>query len=175
MSWLTPSQAFSSSCTLSLNGVYIDGRMQVLCNGKEDRLLDCSFPESFKDYRGPSDYINPDYYSSGDFEENWAAPAHVPPAPAGSAPTENAPPPSSGLIRFGCGADEQQRLAVICRRFDITGMLRKGSCTRVISLSKFCQSVVLASHTSQCAQFFNLIIYFTWHLICVKSRFVEYM
>jgi len=73
----------------------------VTCTGKEDRLLDCDFPENF----------------GVDYE------------PA-SAPVATAPPPSSGLANSGCSSGttpDNARLAVICRNFEITGTLSPAS------------------------------------------------
>ena len=86
--------------------------LQVVCTGKEEQLLDCSFPENFGiDYvYTPPTY---DYYN-----ENWPAPSHALPTPA---PVENAPAPSNGLPGVGCDRGDTERLSVICRRFEITG------------------------------------------------------
>ena len=65
---------------------------QVVCTGKEERLLDCDFPEDFVD-----DYGSPE-----------------------SALEDDAPAPSSGLRSRLCDSDKD-RLSVICRRFEITG------------------------------------------------------
>eukprot|EP00892_Ulva_mutabilis_P005900 jgi/Ulvmu1/3682/UM017_0098.1 len=89
---------------------------EVVCTGKEERLLDCDFPQNFGDdyssrYSGYYDYY-------GFYNENWPAPAHAEPQPA---PMESAPPPSSGLRRSGrCGRTDMNRLAVVCRSFEIT-------------------------------------------------------
>ena len=88
--------------------------LQVACTGKEERLMDCFFPEDFGFdymYNPPTDRA--DYYN-----ENWPAPSHALPA---LAPAENAPPPSNGVQRIGCDSGDAGRLSVICRRFEITG------------------------------------------------------
>ena len=68
---------------------------QVVCTGKEERLLDCDFPQDFGEDYGS------DYYG---FSYN-----------------ENAPVPSGGIPNFSCARDDNRRLGVICRRFEITG------------------------------------------------------
>ena len=86
---------------------------QVVCTGKEERLLDCDFPQNFGVDDG-SDYYTPIY----DYA-NWPGSSHASPE---SAPMENAPAPSGGLPSFFCDTDSE-RLSVICRRFEITGAL----------------------------------------------------
>eukprot|EP00892_Ulva_mutabilis_P007289 jgi/Ulvmu1/4932/UM204_0003.1 len=88
---------------------------EVVCTGKEERLLECDFPQNFGvDYSSPyGNYY--DYY--GGYNENWPAPAHAAPEPA---PTETAPAPSGGLPNAGCDRSDRNRLAVVCRRFEIS-------------------------------------------------------
>lgn len=100
---------------LSLHDFSIPCCMQVVCTGKEGRLLDCIFPENFDDGESEDYYY---YY----YNENWPAPTHAAPAPA---PRETAPPPSNGINSGRCDDDERARLAVICRSFEITGMLHR--------------------------------------------------
>eukprot|EP00892_Ulva_mutabilis_P007291 jgi/Ulvmu1/4934/UM204_0006.1 len=86
---------------------------EVVCTGKEERLLDCEFPQDFGvDYSSPYDYY-------GGYNENWPAPAHAAPEPA---PMEMAPPPagSLGLPFSRCERSDRNRLSVVCRRFEIT-------------------------------------------------------
>ena len=85
---------------------------QVVCTGKEERLLDCDFPEDFG-----VDYESDSYTPS--FSANWPGPSHAAPE---SAPMENAPVPSGGLPSVTCDRD-RDRLSVICRRFEVTGAL----------------------------------------------------
>ena len=84
----------------------------MVCTGKEERLLECYFPENFGIF---DEYTHPtyDYYN-----DNGPAPSHALPTPA---PVENAPTPSNGLARVGCDRGDTERLSVICRRFEITG------------------------------------------------------
>ena len=94
--------------------------IQVVCTGKEERLLDCDFPQDFG-----ADY-GFDYYGGG-YNENWPAPAHAAPEPG---PMENAPAPSGGLPNSNCGRNDNMRFGVICRRFEITGALLSAYCAR---------------------------------------------
>eukprot|EP00892_Ulva_mutabilis_P004525 jgi/Ulvmu1/2444/UM135_0004.1 len=97
---------------------------EVMCTGKEERLLDCMFPENFGiDYSRDYSY---DYF----YNENWPAPAHAAPAPAPIS-MESAPAPSNGLPGAGCDRGDTERLAVICRRFEITDALCKSLNQRV--------------------------------------------
>ena len=86
---------------------------QVVCTGKEERLLDCDFPQDFGVDYGSDSYTPIDDYA------NWPGPSHAAPE---SAPMENAPAPSGGLPSFICDRDTE-RLSVICRQFEITGAL----------------------------------------------------
>lgn len=70
-------------------------RMQVVCTGKEDRLIDCKFPQNF-----------------GSPVDDYGLPV-VSDTPA--------PTPSPGLTRGSCNSGDRQRFSVICRRFEITG------------------------------------------------------
>ena len=79
--------------------------VQVMCTGKEERLLDCNFPQDFGVVY--ERYIYTPIY---DFDVNWPAPSHGAPE---SAPMENAPAPSSGLPSVICER-ERDRLGVIC-------------------------------------------------------------
>lgn len=63
--------------------------VQVACTGKEERLLDCVFPENF------GDNVRPDERGPG--------------------------APSLGLASAPCDLNDNNRLAVICRRFEIPG------------------------------------------------------
>lgn len=64
--------------------------LQVACTGKEERLLDCVFPENFGDDKPPD-------------ERGPGA-------------------PSLGLASAPCDLNDNNRLAVICRRFEIPGV-----------------------------------------------------
>ena len=77
---------------------------QVVCTGKEERLLDCDFPQDFGvDY----DYS---FYAGG---------------------PEGAPAPGGGLPNSNCAGNDNERLGVICRRFEITGaVVLTVHCTR---------------------------------------------
>ena len=79
--------------------------VQVVCTGKEERLLDCDFPQ---DFGGDYNF----YYSSYDYS---FAPGPAPEAVA------VAPSPSNGLPGGGCDSGDRNRLSVVCRRFEITG------------------------------------------------------
>lgn len=68
----------------------------MVCTGKEARLIDCYFPENF----GAGDGGNESIDSAADL----------------------APPLSIGLSSRSCNAIIDQRLSVICRRFEITGV-----------------------------------------------------
>ena len=68
---------------------------QVVCTGKEERLLDCDFPQDFGE-----DYSNNVY---------------------GGVDNASAPTPRGGLPSSGCARSDNRRLSVICRRFEITG------------------------------------------------------
>lgn len=82
---------------------------EVVCTGKEERLLDCDFPQNFGiDY----EYERPEYEYA-----NWPGSTHPAPEPA---PLESAPAPAGGLPNGGCSRSDRNRLAVICRRFEIT-------------------------------------------------------
>ena len=82
----------------------------MVCTGKEERLLDCDFPQNFGiDY----EYERPEYEYA-----NWPGSTHPAPEPA---PLESAPAPAGGLPNGGCSRSDRNRLAVICRRFEITG------------------------------------------------------
>ena len=71
---------------------------KVVCTGKEERLLDCDFPQDFG-----ADY-GIDYYTpNNDYNANFPAPA-----------------PIVGLPSFDCDGD-RMRFSVICRQFEITG------------------------------------------------------
>lgn len=86
--------------------------VQVLCTGKKNRLLDCVFPESFATE-------DRDAYF-GDYNGNWLAAAHASSVPV---PIDTAPPPSIGLTSSNCDNNERALLAVLCRSFEIIGML----------------------------------------------------
>lgn len=73
--------------------------MQVDCTGKEERLLDCVFPQNFG-----VDYVYAPYDDYGDYR--------APPA---------VPPGTIGLPNAGCDAGDSGFLAVVCRRFEIPG------------------------------------------------------
>lgn len=94
--------------------------VQVRCTGKENRLLDCDFPEEFGvDYDGDSAY---DYNS-----ENSPAPSHA------------ELPSSSGLTGTGCSIGsnrDNNRLAVICRQFEMTGAISAAISSPVNTLLK---------------------------------------
>lgn len=82
-------------------GVRLPVLLQVVCTGKEQRLLDYVSPQDFPpgmDYAGDYDYKFLDYLF-------------------GIAPA----PPQPGLLNTLCESDDERRLAVICRRFEITG------------------------------------------------------
>lgn len=70
----------------------------MICTGKEERLLDCTFPQDFGE-ASASDYESYTY----DYEGN-----RVP---------DEAPLGTSG----GCRRVESDRLAVLCRKFEIPG------------------------------------------------------
>ena len=86
---------------------------KVVCTGKEERLLDCYFPEDF----GLDD--GSDYYYTPTYDYNADSPAPSDAAPE-SAPMENDPVQSGGLPSFYCDRDTR-RFSVICRQFEITG------------------------------------------------------
>ena len=88
--------------------------VQVVCTGKEERLLDCDFPQDF----------GADYgfgYNGDDYTANRPGPSHAEP---GAAPisVEIAPEPSGGIPNPLCASGDGRRLGVICRRFEITGV-----------------------------------------------------
>lgn len=66
-----------------------------MCTGKEDRILECGFPEDFDSYN------NYDYY--------YGLPSTAP------------PPPDEGIGRARCRRIDNNRLSVVCRQFEITG------------------------------------------------------
>ena len=69
---------------------------QVVCTGKEDRLLDCDFPQDF----------GPEYFVS--YNEN-------------NEYNENVPATGGGLADAACLSSDSRRFNVICRRFEIPG------------------------------------------------------
>lgn len=80
-----------------------------MCTGKEDRLLDCIFPQNFGD-----DYTPVDDY------------AHVygpSPASVSDSVSTGAPPPGDGLRSGRCDGSFLNRLAVVCRSFEIAGRI----------------------------------------------------
>ena len=85
-------------------------RVQVVCTGKEERLLDCDFPENFG--------IDYEYAMPTDEEHTVNLPAGARPAP-GPATSESAAARAAGIGGRGC--NDQDRLAVVCRLFEITG------------------------------------------------------
>ena len=89
------------------------GSMQVVCTGKEERLLDCFFPENFG-----IDYVNTPPTDYNDYASIVQAPSS---AVRAQGQTGTAPPPSNGLEREECSSGDMRRLSVICRRFDIRG------------------------------------------------------
>lgn len=98
--WTWERGAVLVSCALWI----LDGqwRVQVVCTGTEDRLLDCDFPEDFEtdySYRGPP----PDYGAP-------ASQAAPPP-----------PTPDAGIRRASCSRNDNNRFSVICRQFEISG------------------------------------------------------
>ena len=96
---------------------------QVVCTGKEARLLECDFPENFgADYFGTDDYlvdVGSDYDDpTGDYNSNRPAQSLAASEPE---QMENAPAPSGGLPNAACQSTDNRRLSVVCRRFEITG------------------------------------------------------
>ena len=81
-----------------------------MCTGKEERLLDCDFPEDF----GEDDSSS---YDSSSYSEYELGPANAPQP----TPMENAPASSGGQFSFSCARSDNGRLGVICRRFEMTG------------------------------------------------------
>lgn len=84
--------------------------MQVVCTGKEDRLLDCRFPEDFGGNDGSYD------------NSKGSAPADTGMAEGRDA---TVPPHSRGLDDAGCTLNprgDNRQLAVICWRFEIKGV-----------------------------------------------------
>lgn len=77
-------------------------QLQVLCIGKEERLLDCNFPQMF------GDQIDRDYYVEEDYYGN---PVTLP------RPNDF---PEAGLE--SCNRDFTRQLSVVCRKFEITGV-----------------------------------------------------
>lgn len=103
----------SSMCATSVQ-THLGGCIQVACTGAEKRLSDCFFPQNLG-----IDYVfTPPVNDYAYYNENWPAPSHGLP---NQAPVENAPPPSNGLFRAGCGRGDARRLSVICRRFEVSG------------------------------------------------------
>lgn len=79
--------------------------VQVVCTGKEERLVDCSLPESFGEENGD------DYSSNGNSDTEETSPA--------------APGLSAGIASSDCSDDESGRLRVVCRQFEIIGTAQK--------------------------------------------------
>lgn len=87
--------------------------VQVRCTGTEDRLIDCTFPEYYSDYVPHDDYID----ISSDANEPGSAPMLSSDTPA----ADTALPPSNGLSGGTCSTSELDRVAVVCRSFEIPG------------------------------------------------------
>ena len=98
---------------------------QVVCTGKEERLLDCDFPQDFGvDY----DFS---YFRDG---------------------SEGGPAPGGGLPNSNCVRNDNRRLGVICRRFEITG------------------APLLTLHCSPAAPWLELHVEFTMACRCMPFR-----
>ena len=85
--------------------------MQVVCTGKEERLIDCHFPEEFGN-AVPADY---DYSAAT-------------PTPL---PASTAPAPDPGIDVPGnlndCTLIDNDVFGVVCRRFELTGVFAQTS------------------------------------------------
>lgn len=119
-----------------IRGTYCAYCVQVVCTGKEQRLLDCFFPENFGDSSAVYNTVdNYNYYDYSSYTAN--APTFAPSDAPAFAPNgvqdyvnidyynydyeSSAPAPSTGLQETGCARGESRRLSVVCRRFEITG------------------------------------------------------
>ena len=78
----------------------------MVCTGKEDRLIDCNFPEQFG---------NATAADASDYDD--AVQPASPQSPA------SAPAPDPGVVTQGrdCTLLDNSAFGVICRRFELTG------------------------------------------------------
>lgn len=95
--------------------------VQVVCTGKEDRLLDCEFPENF----------NNGDVSPYDYGGRTGSAADIP---------SSAPGPATG-IASGCGESDAGYLAVVCRSFEVTGEFRLPA-----NALEACPSIILGGY-----------------------------